>query len=752
MIVRVANKEELFAEACRIAVVEGAFKMAWIGEVDPITLDGTVVASHGVDQNFIHLIQFSGRPDAASHERPASEAVRKKKPAVCNDLSIDLSLSPPLREDLLKRGHHALAVFPLMVEGRVAAVLSLHVAEKAFFDDEELRLLGALAADVAFALGYIEKQAKLDYLAYYDPLTGLANGALFRDRLAQFLKGSERGHGAVALFLVDLDRFTQLNVTLGRHAGDTLLTLVAERFKGALPDTASIGRIGADTFAIAVADLPDGAGAPLALLQGHILASLSQAFMLNGSEIHVSARAGIALGPGDGSDAESLLKNAEAALNLAKASAERYLFYAQEMNVRMAEKVALESQLRVAMAAGQFVLHYQPIVELSSGQIIGAEALIRWQHPEQGLLSPSRFLSVVEDSDMSIPLAEWVLHTACTQIKKWHVADLSQLSVSVNLSERQFRDESLVQRVAAALGQTQIEARYLGFELTEDIVMQYPDRFIAKLSELKALGVKLSLDDFGTGYSSLSYLKRFPLDQLKIDQSFIRDVTSNPDDAAIVRAVISLANSMGLGVVAEGVETAAQMEWLRRNRCEKIQGYYFSPPVSASGFEQMLRDHKSLPSEGRSANFSAKTLLVVDDDSNILTAVGRLLRKEGYRILTANSATEALEVLAMNAVQVVISDHRMPMMTGAELLGKVKSLYPDTVRILFSGYVEIEALTEAVNRGGVFRFLLKPWEDEVLRETIRDAFHYYWLTHRQQDGSAAAGETPIPSGTAEGSE
>jgi CheY-like chemotaxis protein len=237
----------------------------------------------------------------------------------------------------------------------------------------------------------------------------------------------------------------------------------------------------------------------------------------------------------------------------------------------------------------------------------------------------------------------------------------------------------------------------------------------------------MSLDDFGTGYSSLSYLKRFPLDELKVDQSFIRDVTTSPDDAAIVRAIISMGHSLGLDLVAEGVETAAQLAWLQRERCDQIQGHYFSHPVPAPEFEQMLRERRSLPS--RAGGPQAKTLLIVDDETNVVASLVRLLRSDGYHILTAGSAEQAFDMLALNAVHVIISDHRMPVMTGAEFLGKVKALYPDTVRILFSGYVEIDALTDAVNRGAVFRFLLKPWNDEVLRQSIREAFHYYWLTH-----------------------
>jgi diguanylate cyclase (GGDEF)-like protein/PAS domain S-box-containing protein len=734
-IVRLHGRDALFAETCRIAVVEGAFKMAWIGEFDPVTLDGRVVASYGIDQKYIDLIRFSGSPDAPSRERPASRAFREMKPVVCNNLSIDLADSPT-RTELLVRGHQALAIFPLVVDGRVAAVLSLHAAELGFFDDEEVNLLNELANDVAFGLDYIAKAAKLDYLAYYDVLTGLPNSTLFHDRLAQSLSLAAHNDRTVALYLIDLDRFTQVNDTLGRHAGDTLLKLVAERFNRALPKASSLARISADTFAIAVADLSNSADSALAHLQNYIFASLSREFMVDGNELRVSARAGIALFPEDGNDADTLFKNAEAALTRVKASAASYLFYAPEMNARMAEKVVFENQLRVALEIGQFVLHYQPIVELSSGQIVGAEALIRWQHPEKGLLLPARFLPIVEESGLSIPLGEWVLRTACAQIKTWHDAGLPQVTVSVNVSARQFRDEALVQNVADALERTGLEARWLELELTEDIVMQDTERLITKLNTLKALGVRLSLDDFGTGYSSLSYLKRFPLDQLKVDQSFVRDVTSNPNDAAIVRAVISLGNSMKLELVVEGVETATQLAWLRRHRCEKIQGYYFSPPLSASEFEQILRDRKSLPPEAGSASVEAKTLLIVDDESNIVAAVVRLLHREGYRILTAHSAKQAFEVLALNDVQVVLSDHRMPVMTGAEFLGRVKGLYPDTVRILFSGYVEMEALTDAVNRGAVFRLLLKPWDDKVLRESIRDAFNYYWLTHRQEPNSA----------------
>ena len=312
--------------------------------------------------------------------------------------------------------------------------------------------------------------------------------------------------------------------------------------------------------------------------------------------------------------------------------------------------------------------------------------------------------------------------------------------MSVNLSARQFHDSDLESRVRAIIEETGLAPSSLELELTENIVMDDANRLIERLHALRTLGVKLALDDFGTGYSNLSYLKRFPLDRLKIDQSFMRDVTTNPDDAAIVRAVLSVGHNLGFELVAEGVETEAQVEWLRRERCERIQGYFFSRPVAAPEFEDMLRRRRLLPLRGHDEP-DARTLLIVDDEPNIVAALVRVLKQDGYRILTALSGEDALDVLALNTVQVIISDHRMPVMRGAEFLGKVKSLYPDTVRILFSGYTEMNTLVDAVNRGAVYRFLLKPWDDDVLRENIREAFNYYWLTHKDRANGRARART-----------
>jgi EAL domain-containing protein (putative c-di-GMP-specific phosphodiesterase class I)/CheY-like chemotaxis protein len=400
----------------------------------------------------------------------------------------------------------------------------------------------------------------------------------------------------------------------------------------------------------------------------------------------------------------------------------------------------MTQELIDALDAGQFVLHYQAKVELSTGQVVGSEALVRWQHPQRGLVMPGQFLAAAEGSDAILAIGEWVLRAGCTQTAAWHDAGLPAVSLSVNLSARQFGDEALERRIADVLADTGLRPSSLELELTEKTVMHDAARFVERLDALKRLGIKLSLDDFGTGYSNLSYLKRFPLDRLKVDQSFVRDVTTSPDDASIVRAVISLGHSLGLDIVAEGVETQAQVEWLRRERCDQIQGYVFSRPLAATPFEALLQSRKGL---ARSAGVAgeSKTLLIVDDEAGVVASLVRLLRQDGYRILTAGNAKEALDLLALNTVQVIVSDHRMPAMTGAEFFGKVKTLYPDTVRILFSGYIEIEALTDAVNRGAVYRFLLKPWDDEALRESIRQAFQHYWLTHKSDEPEYPAATT-----------
>ncbi|MDB5804326.1 MAG: diguanylate cyclase protein [Betaproteobacteria bacterium] len=381
-----------------------------------------------------------------------------------------------------------------------------------------------------------------------------------------------------------------------------------------------------------------------------------------------------------------------------------------------------QDELRRAIAEEQFVLHYQPKVSCSTGKITGMEALVRWEHPLRGLVPPDRFIAQMEESGLIIALGAWVLRSACRQTRGWQAAGLGGLPVAVNLSGRQLQSDNIFETVAAALGESGLEPKFLELELTESFLVHDPEQAVATLTRLKQLGVKISVDDFGTGYSSLSYIKRFPLDALKVDRAFVRDITADPSDASITRAIINLAHNLKLTVVAEGVETEAQLGLLIANDCDMIQGYYFSRPVAAPAFEAMLREGKSLASDFISSQRAERTLLLVDDEEYILSALKRILRRSNYRVLTADSALQGLRLLAENRVDVVVSDQRMPGMTGVEFLRRVKEIHPDSVRMMLSGYTDLKSVTDAINEGAIYKFLTKPWDDEHLLANIEEAF------------------------------
>jgi diguanylate cyclase (GGDEF)-like protein len=725
-IVRCRDLPELFSEACRIAVREGRFAAAWIGEIDPKSNIGRVTVSSGLDQQCLSQIVFSADSSSSSATSIASRALISGQAQIYNCLKEEVPQHPMLPV-FTHKGYQSLAAFPLQVGDQRRAVFMLHSSEVGVFDEEEVRLVGLLVRDLSFAMDYIDKSHQLDYLASFDSVTGLPNEATFQNRVGQLLQ--TRSHDAhLIVALLDLEHFSSINDTFGREAGDGLLRDVATRLARALGRSAELARFSADTFAIAATTQRSE---PPETLAGEIRQALAEPFMIGNQSVYLSAQAGLVGSDPEHVDAAALIQHADLALKTAKADHEQAVIFRPDIPARTAQRAAFEAELRLAVKRDEFRLFYQPLVELEHGKMVAMEALIRWQHPERGLQSPAVFMQTVEDSDLAIAVGDWVLNTACTQTKVWLDAGYGPLSVSVNISARQFSDQDLVTRVASALQQSGLPPNHLTLELTEGIVMRGAENFIAKLDCLKALGIRLSLDDFGTGYSSLSYLKRFPLDQLKIDQSFVRELVTNADDASIVRAVLSVAHSLGLEVIAEGVETEAQLKWLRRHRCEKMQGYYFSRAVDVATFSELLASRRDLSAVLADKSDGERTLLVVDDEKNIVSAIARLLRGEGYRILTATSAAEAYEVLAKNAVQVVLSDHRMPVMTGAKFLNSLRTLYPDTVRILFSGQVELEALTEAINSGEVYRFLLKPWDDNVLKKSIRDAFRYHWLSDRE---------------------
>ena len=436
---------------------------------------------------------------------------------------------------------------------------------------------------------------EIEHLAYHDALTGLPNRPLFIDRLIVALAQVGRVNHKLAVFFLDLDRFKDINDSLGHSTGDTLLKAVADRIRRCVREGDTIARFGGDEFTLLIPRIDNIEDA--AKIAQKIIETLKIPFMIAERELFVSTSIGISIYPSDGSDPETLVRNADSAMYRAKDQGrDNYQLYAPAMNARALERLSLENSLRKAISQNELVLHYQPLVDLSDKSIGGLEALIRWNHPELGLLSPAHFISAAEVSGLIVPIGNWVLLTACRQLKLWQKRIDPDLTVAVNLSARQFHQGNLTQEVLQALEQTGLHPGSLELEITESSAMQNAENSIHTLRELKALGVRISMDDFGTGYSSLSYLKRFPIDTLKLDQSFVRDVTTDRGDAAIVSAVISMAHSLDLKVIAEGVETAEQLAFLQKQHCDYIQGYFFSKPLSIEELEPYLiqRRHAAL--------------------------------------------------------------------------------------------------------------------------------------------------------------
>ncbi|MDF3036653.1 MAG: diguanylate cyclase domain protein, partial [Paucimonas sp.] len=437
-------------------------------------------------------------------------------------------------------------------------------------------------------------EAELEFQANRDSLTGLANRNLLRDRLRQALAYADRYGHPIWVVFVDLDRFKFVNDTLGHRAGDLLLSRVAERLLLAVRETDTAGRLGGDEFALILPERSDE-GLSTSVIQ-RIIEHVAAPLHVEGHEFFVTCSMGVSVYPNDGADADTLIKHAEVAMYRAKEMGRNnFQFYTAAMNAESLEKLTLEGGLRSAIDRQEFLLHYQPQVDLRSGRIIGMEALIRWKHPDLGMVPPFKFIGLAEETGQIVPIGQWVTRTACVQAKAWENAGFGKLRVAVNFSPRQFFQGDMVQSVADILEEVGLDPECLEIELTESLVMTDVERAITILRELKLLGVQLSIDDFGTGYSSLSYLRRFPIDVLKIDQSFVRDITTDPDDAAIVVSIISLAHSLRLKVIAEGVETYEQLAYLTDHGCDLMQGYYFSRPVATEDFTELLNEGKHLP-------------------------------------------------------------------------------------------------------------------------------------------------------------
>jgi diguanylate cyclase (GGDEF)-like protein/PAS domain S-box-containing protein len=427
----------------------------------------------------------------------------------------------------------------------------------------------------------------LRHQANHDALTGLPNRNLLGDRIAQGIAHAQRDRRVLATVFLDLDNFKLVNDTLGHRAGDQLLRVIGDRLRQCVREGDTVARLGGDEFVVLLNGQPNRESVTHAVHR--IVAAIGAPLTVEGHEIISSCSVGISLYPSDGVDGETLLKHADTAMYDAKAGGRGvFRFFSAQMNAELSERMRIEAGLRRALERDEFVLHYQPRIGLRSGAIESVEALLRWVSPGSGLIPPARFIPVAEDSGLIVPIGQWVLSAACHQLRAWHERGARRIAVSVNISPRQFKRPELVETIQRTLAQSGLEPRFLEIEVTESLVMENAEDFVARLHALKALGVEVSVDDFGTGYSSLNYLKRFPVDRLKVDQSFVRDITADRDDATIVKAIVRLGHSLGLKVTAEGVETGEQLDFLRACRCDQAQGFYFSRALPAEEIETLV--------------------------------------------------------------------------------------------------------------------------------------------------------------------
>jgi diguanylate cyclase (GGDEF)-like protein len=478
--------------------------------------------------------------------------------------------------------------------GTVAAALGLSLLLLWQFSQRLTEALGEMqAANLSLheALAEVRMaEEKIKDLAYHDSLTALPNRLVFTDRLALAVNQAQRQGSRLAVLFLDLDHFKVINDSLGHSLGDLLLQEVAGRLTGCLRAGDTVARLGGDEFTLLLPGVQGPAEAER--VAGKVLDTLRNPYRLEGRELFITASMGISLYPDDGEDADTLVRNADAAMYRAKEQGrDSHRLYAPRMNDMATERLALETALRRALANEELVLHYQPLVEIGSGRLHGVEALLRWRHPEKGLLWPSDFLALAEATGLILPIGPWVLRTACAQAQAWHAQDLRELRVAVNLSARQFQQADLAEQVRRALRDTGLPPHCLELEITETNAMQNTDATVRTFGELKALGVRISIDDFGVGYSSLGTLKRLPIDTIKIDRSFIRDITTDPDDAAIVTAVIAMAHTLKLRVVAEGVDMEEQLTFLRSQGCDLMQGHLFGPAAPAEECGEGLARH-----------------------------------------------------------------------------------------------------------------------------------------------------------------
>ena len=599
LVVRAPTQDVLFTEVCRLAVQQGDFQLAWIGRMTA-SQEGVLPVAWAGEYSAVTQLSRDATPIPIESDAFLSAAIRGQKPSICNDLGLEPGTMVN-RMEAIGRGLRSMVALPLVVHEKTAGCLVLAAAIPGSFDAAEMRLLVELADNIAFALDHFEKAEKLNYLAYYDALTGLPNRALFTDRLEQQITAAKNGDARLAVIVADLERFETINDTFGRAQGDVLFKKVASRLLACSREPNTVARIAPGQFA-SVVSFAGEVDAALSIFEGQYRDWLSLPFELNGNELSISARVGISLYPNDGVDAESLLKSADAALKRAKASDEKLVFFTQQISDWIAERLSMETRLRRALENREFVLHYQPKVDTETRKIEGVEALLRWESPELGLMPPSKFIPLMEETGMIVEVGSWVLRQAIADRSSWLKQGLAAPRVAVNVSTVQLRRPDFVEVVRRAIdgaagGPEAMTDRDAGIdiELTESLLVEGAEVNMEKLRAIRDFGVGIAIDDFGTGYSSLGYLAKLPVQSLKIDRTFTMAMLDDPSAMTLVSTMITLAHSLKLKVIAEGVESEEQAKFLRLLRCDQMQGYLISRPVPYAAMAAKLGSTRKLP-------------------------------------------------------------------------------------------------------------------------------------------------------------
>ena len=593
-LVHAQQEHRLLSDICRLCVESGGYLMAWVAYAEHDE-SRTVrpIAQSGYEQGYLDGMHLTWA-DTALGRGPTGTAIRTGRTCVNQDVLTNPAMAP-WRDAAMERGYQSSVSLPLISETEVMGALTLYASEAHAFDTEELKLLEELANDLAYGITTLRTRAahaaakeRLQFLAHFDALTHLPNRLLLRDRFAHAALIAQSDPSiSVTMLYIDLDHFKHINDSLGYAVGDRVLVQIVDRLRSCVPPSSTVSRMSGDEFVLLLVGPLDTAG--VSGIAGTVCDALSEPVPLDNHLLNMSCSIGIGLYPSDGKDFDTLLRHAHTAVDSAKeAGRNTYRFFTRAMNDRLSEQIRLTGGLAQALRNHELLLHYQPQINIASGRIVGAEALLRWQHPTDGLVPPGKFIAQAERSGHIVAMGEWVLREACRQAAQWARQRSEPLVMAVNLSALQFKHGNVLELVTRTLQHSGLPPERLELELTESILLQDVELTMKTLQQLKALGVKLSIDDFGTGYSSLSYLKQLSVDKLKIDQSFVRDMLTSADGASIVKAIIQLAHTLQLTVIAEGVETQEQLDFLAEAGCDEGQGYLFSRPVPAEQWAPLL--------------------------------------------------------------------------------------------------------------------------------------------------------------------